>query len=190
MNCETCGKILKGKQTKFCSKSCKNKANRKNHMKTQEGLEYIISKLKLGYELFPLGITDNNLVGLNLFNWKVNKKQYVLTNPEYGNVYLHRVIWTFFYGEIPKDKQIDHINRDKLDNRLCNLRLANNSQNVVNRSQTKTKVNSKYKGVHKTASGKWQAQIWYNNKNYALGSFDTEEEAALAYNQKAREMQG
>lgn len=46
--------------------------------------------------------------------------------------YLHRLAWEFTHGPIPKDRIIDHINRIKNDNRLCNLRLANGTQNGGN----------------------------------------------------------
>lgn len=85
----------------------------------------------------------------------------------------HRIIWAMVYGEWPKD-QIDHINLDRTDNRIANLRLATNGENSCNRfSQSNNKCG--YKGVsyHK-ASGKYEAKV---SKVY-LGLFQT---AELAY---------
>jgi len=45
---------------------------------------------------------------------------------------LHRLIWTYHYGEIPMDFVVDHINRDKTDNRIENLRIANIGVNTIN----------------------------------------------------------
>lgn len=49
-----------------------------------------------------------------------------------GIKYLHRAVWEYHYGEIPKDKMVDHINRDKSDNRIENLRLVSSKENRAN----------------------------------------------------------
>jgi hypothetical protein len=193
-DCIQCGTTLLGKQKKFCSNKCKciyrYKNNPDRYPSTKEGMKIILSFLKKGNEIFELGTTDNNLEGLNKFNWRFSTKGYIISGVQFGSVALHRVIWEYFNTPLLKGQQIDHINRDKLDNRLCNLRVCLQGQNSANVPTRKNKKNSKYKGVHQTASGKWQAQIWFNNKNHGLGSFDTEKEAALAYNKKASEIQG
>lgn len=188
MNCINCGNILTGRQTKFCCPKCKGSYRAKSFMTYKEGLDYIISNIKIGDEKFDKCLTDNNIVGLSNIKWY--NSEYIHSSPEYGSVSLHVIIWTFFNGAIPKGYQVDHINRDKTDNRLCNLRLATHGQNSANVPVKKNKKNSKYKGVQRTASGKYQACIWFNKKNHALGSFETEEEAALKYNEKAKELQG
>ena len=91
----------------------------------------------------------------------------------------------------PSGFETDHINHNGLDNRKDNLRICTTSQNHYNqiiRSESKT---SKFKGVsrHK-ASRKWIAQIGYGRRMIYLGCFDSESEAARAYNQKARELFG
>ena len=85
----------------------------------------------------------------------------------------HRVIWFMFYGEIPEGMLVDHINGDRSDNRIENLRLVNhtdNSQNCTGKG---------YYQVKKT--GRWQAYIYVNYKPKHLGTYTTEDEARLAY---------
>lgn len=56
-------------------------------------------------------------------------------------VNIHKIVWIFFNGDYPKDMQIDHINRDKLDNRLCNLRVVTPKENSNNRPSTAAELN-------------------------------------------------
>jgi hypothetical protein len=88
------------------------------------------------------------------------------------NYYTHRLIWILHNGDIPEGLQIDHINGDKFDNRLENLRLVTHQENGFNR------INSK--GFY-WQKGRCIAQIWYENQNTYLGSFDSEGEARQAY---------
>ena len=90
--------------------------------------------------------------------------------------YVHRMAWLYVYGEIPS-KNIDHINRNPSDNRLCNLRLVNQSQNTANSTIFKANT-SGFKGVtFRKDTKKWQAQIMVNYKLKNLGSFESKEEA-------------
>lgn len=99
--------------------------------------------------------------------------------------FVHRLIWFHVHGCWPA-AQIDHINGDPADNRLCNLREATHSQNVAN---TRPRNGRPLKGV--TFSNKrWQAQIRVDGKNLYLGRFDTAEEAHAVYAKKAREIHG
>src|SRR6185369_10895033 len=90
----------------------------------------------------------------------------------YGKAYLgHRLVWLYVYGEWPRG-DIDHVNRTRSDNRLCNLRVATRSQNLGNMGRRPVNT-SGYKGVtwHKRAE-KWLAQISVNRKNIYLGLFN------------------
>lgn len=89
----------------------------------------------------------------------------------------------------PKAK-VDHIDGNGLNNRRKNLRVASISQNGLN-SRLRMDNKSGYKGVWKPkgASG-WIAGIGQNYKSIHIGTFPTKEEAALAYNKKAKELFG
>lgn len=91
----------------------------------------------------------------------------------------HRVIWAMHYGAWPT-QQIDHINRNKADNRISNLRLATASQNSANRGALRTNRHGG-KGVTPTRFGDWQAQIQIDGKNRYLGTFKKKSEALAAY---------
>lgn len=83
------------------------------------------------------------------------------------------------------NKEIDHINRDGLDNRKSNLRYSTKSQNRANVGIRKDNT-SGYKGVClDKRRGKWRAYIQRDKKWKELGAFDTETEAAKAYNRAA-----
>ena len=88
----------------------------------------------------------------------------------------HRLAWLYTYGEWPKD-QIDHINRNRSDNRIANLREVTNKQNGQNRSKPSSNT-SGYQGVHwNKQSSKWQVKIKHNCKDIHLGYFAYLEEA-------------
>lgn len=94
--------------------------------------------------------------------------------------YLHR----FIMGS-PKGKVVDHINRNRLDNRRVNLRICEQKENLWNTQA----VLEGYKGVYENEFS-WIAQVMANGVIHHIGSFETQEEAALAYNRKALEVHG
>ena len=98
----------------------------------------------------------------------------------------HRLAWVYVYGRPPKE-DIDHINQNKLDNRIANLREATRQQNMQN--VTIHKHNSSgFKGVcaHKPTK-KWRAYIFNGYKQLHLGLFETIDKAVEA--RKAAEFQ-
>jgi hypothetical protein len=102
-------------------------------------------------------------------------------------VMLHRAIWEHVNGPIPDGQEIDHINGNRQDNRIGNLRLVTRKQNQENmRSAFITNVTSGIKGVsfYKT-TGKWRAQIRHWKRSIHLGYFDSMTAAQSAYQQAA-----
>lgn len=101
----------------------------------------------------------------------------------------HRLAWFIFYGEWPKD-QIDHINRDKSDNRIANLRESSNSSNQWN-SGVYSNSTTGYRGVswHKKSQKYW-ARIGHQGRRIDIGLFDCPHEAALAFNDAAIKLRG
>ena len=93
---------------------------------------------------------------------------------------VHRICWIWFYGKEPKD-QLDHINGNKSDNRISNLREANTAENMRNVGKQAHNT-SGWKGIswHKLR-GKWRADIKVNQKQISLGLFDCPAAASLAY---------
>lgn len=101
----------------------------------------------------------------------------------------HRLAWFYMTGQWP-EVHIDHINRDKQDNRFCNLRQATNSQNKANVQKViQTSNTSKYKGVY-FDRGRYRVRIYLNARPLNLGRFKDEIDAAKAYDVKALELFG
>lgn len=102
---------------------------------------------------------------------------------------LHRLVWLYFNDTIPD--MLDHINRDRYDNRIENLRGApSRAFNTVN-SVPRSDNTSGYKGVtwHKNV-GKWHCSIFKDGKRHYIGIFNDPKEAAKKYNEMAVELFG
>ena len=109
---------------------------------------------------------------------------YIRLNISGKSYYSHRLAWLYIYGEYPLN-QIDHINMNKSDNRICNLRECTASQNRMNIGVNKNN-NTGFKGVSFfRKSNKYRAEGSINNKTFYLGLFDTAEEASQAYKEFA-----
>lgn len=96
----------------------------------------------------------------------------------------HRLAWLYVYGAWP-DGEVDHINRDRQDNRIQNLRLASREQNGANCSLSRSNT-SGVKGVTWCKrSGKWKAAIMVKRNRLNLGYYDSVANAAAAYDSAA-----
>lgn len=103
-------------------------------------------------------------------------------------ILMHRQI----LGLTDRKQQVDHENGNGLDNQKDNLRVATCSQNHFNRERYSNNL-SGYKGVYirpKRCHRPWHARIQVNKKNIHIGYFHTAKEAALAYDEAAREHHG
>jgi len=101
-------------------------------------------------------------------------------------IYMHREIM-----QAPKGSIVDHQNREGLDNRKINLHFVNRRQNALNYTKRGRPCGSKYRGVCRDEErGKWRAYIHTELKPKHLGYFDSEEEAAKAYDEAAKKYYG
>jgi len=106
-----------------------------------------------------------------------------------GGKLFYNSVLVFIYhnGAVPKGYQVDHINRNTLDDRLKNLRKVTASQNCFNRESRGT---VSFKGVSKIATNKFRARITRYGKVKSLGVFPTAHEAALAYDEACKRLHG
>ena len=100
--------------------------------------------------------------------------------------YAHRVAWLYVYGEWP-DKSLDHIDGDKSNNSITNLRPASSAQNAARRKTTRKIAPSR--GVFPHGTG-FVARVHHAGKRHYLGYFATAEAAKAAYEAKAKEIHG
>jgi hypothetical protein len=139
-------------------------------------------------------VDDDDYDYLMQFNWHLWRKK---ENPFYAI----RHIWrdgkrttTTMHQEIlkpPIGMICDHINGDGLDNQRRNLRICTHGNNAMNQSSHRRKSTSPYKGVSLYNDGiRWRSRIKTKDKIYNLGVFESEIDAALAYNNAAIKMFG
>mgnify|MGYP001062001530 CR=1 FL=1 len=111
-------------------------------------------------------------------SWCLNSSGYAVhytkINGRRKTLLMHRLLM-----DAPRHLQVDHINRDKLDNRRENLRFATRSQNQANKNVGKNNT-SRFKGVNQN-KGKWEARIKYHGRRINLGRFTNRIKAALVY---------
>ena len=129
------------------------------------------------------------------FTWKVSRKRnqikagspagclmtngYISIGIDGHRHYAHRIAWMMVHGEWP-DRSLDHIDGDKTNNAISNLREANHSENAQNNRRPSSNT-SGHTGVHwHKQSSKWQAYVTKNRKRVIAGGFDNKEDAIEA----------
>lgn len=172
-----CPKCCELKKSKLMKDKC-------NHNKDKSN----VNKIELSRGKYA--IVDPEYVELlNKFNWSLSYNragnEYAITNMNGIRVKMHR----FIMGVTDPSILVDHKNRNGLDNRKHNLRLCDKLKNAAN-SKPINKT-SAYKGVSfDNYSKKWVARIKFEGKQLNLGRYDDEEDAARAYDAKAKEVFG
>lgn len=130
-------------------------------------------------------VSDEDYEELNRYKWvacrRSNSNEFVATR----TIFMSRQI-----TNAPTGMVVDHINGDSLDNRRENLRICTEAENQHNRKKNKN-GHPLYKGIHwNKRSCKWQARIGINGRDHHIGYFNSDQDAALAYDTKAREAYG
>jgi len=147
--------------------------------------EFFMKKVPLNKGFFSL-VDDKDYEFVAQWTWHFDGK-YAFRSKRYGprkegksyKIYLHRLI-----TNCPPNKQIDHINRNALDNRKCNLRICTKKENNHNRDKNSNNT-SGFKGVWwDKRYKKWSVQIQHKH----IGRFETATEGAIAYDKKAKEL--
>ena len=109
------------------------------------------------------------------------------------HIHVSRIIWVMEYGSIPVDMEIDHIDMDKTNNRLKNLRLCTPSENCRNK-KVKKKTSILPKGVTKDGrsirKNPYVVTITGDEKRHYIGRFKDEKSAAIAYNKASKKYHG
>jgi len=133
-------------------------------------------------------IKSGRINSVGMWNKRYSGKQIVAAQPTgyisvviNGKRYMaHRLAWVIYHGKpIPKATQLDHINCNRSDNRIENLRLCTPHQNQANISRSGNGAQ------YRKSDGRWQASIRIH-----LGVFNTEDEASEAYEKASRELHG
>ncbi len=121
------------------------------------------------------GVNAGDEVGLSVNS--AGYKQVTINGKSY---LLHRIIWLYVNGSLPVEI-MDHINRDKTDNRICNLRLVSKRENNINQGLRKDNTTG-YKGVsYSKSKRKYVSHMRDIGKRVYLGAFTTAQEASIAY---------
>lgn len=148
-----------------------------------EELDY----LEIDIKEHKMLLSKSSLDYFNKYKWRYGGRGYIVRSigSKSKTIFLHRELM-----KANNKTLVDHINGNRLDNRIENLRFANRSQNSMNRGKHK-KFTSKFKGVSiAKREKKWRAGIMLNGEQIHLGFFLKEEDAAAAYNEASIKYHG
>lgn len=139
-------------------------------------------------------VDDDDYERLAIYRWYADASRLsevrAVRSINIGNKKTRRITLSREIMNAPKELKVDHINRDTLDNRKCNLRICTQGENCRNRSKM-TNSKSKYKGIGwNSTQNKWISKIVYKGKRIHLGVFVDECEAARVYNEAAKKYFG
>ena len=136
-------------------------------------------------------VDEDDFDYLSQWKWHVHKKRgngswYACRTEGRKVIMAHRQILHIACGD---NAEVDHINGNGLDNRKCNLRKADRSQNQCN-SPKRRGTQFRYKGILRTKYGRYIACVIKNKRKHYFGHYKTEEDAAKAYDQGAKLLHG
>jgi hypothetical protein len=134
-------------------------------------------------EISGIAIIDlEDVENVSLYKWHSSPKTKYVQSSKTKNrpmLHLHHLVMNFNKSE-NKNLMVDHINRDRMDNRKENLRIVNFTENAINKG-TQSNNTSGYPGIHfGKERQKWEASVKLNKRKIHLGRFDTLEEAVQA----------
>lgn len=144
--------------------------------------------VRAGDQIVWAKIDDGDAAWALAQHWHLASHGYPQTNIKVDGKWVRRLLHRLV---LPGHPMLDHINGDRLDARLSNLRPATRAQNQWNRGKQPGARWSQHKGVtFNPKKGLWRATIIANRRKHYLGYFRTEAGAARAYREAARELHG
>jgi len=133
-------------------------------------------------------VDAEDYVKLSKYNWRCHighLTYYAIRGNGKNRIFMHTQI-----KPPPEGMEIDHVNGKGYDNRKINIRHCTRNQNMQNRHK-RARGTSYYKGIYlEKNTNRWRAQIIVNGKRYRLGRYNSEIDAAKAYDKKAKELLG
>ncbi|EPU3949756.1 HNH endonuclease [Klebsiella michiganensis] len=120
--------------------------------------------------------------------FSLNRDGYLRVGLNYKRYLLHRIIWELHNGPIPDGMEIDHIDGEKTNNRLSNLRLATHQQNLHNTKKRKDGESILPKGIgrHSQVSDYFVAEIMHNGERHRRSSKNINELSAWLVEKRAQ----
>lgn len=190
--CQTCGKPFRvyvahlnfGAKPQWCSRACRYATKKPEFYDPEKRKVPLYGKY--GEGKFAL-VSPDDYDTVMARRWVVTKFGYPrrMRHGDESPTLMHRLLLN-----PPEGLHVDHINGDRLDNRRENLRLCTQAENNRNLKKTKRPTTSRYKGVSRSANGKWEGHIRSPSGQKFLGYYACEVEAALAYDAAAKEYFG
>lgn len=171
--CKNCGNILYRRKDRLNSKTCERCKPTKRKYKSEVGIENDFGYIKIADKkaIFDLKFYNE----ISKLKWSIeNSGYYIIMTNKHKYRRLHQFIMFLEHGDyMRKGLVIDHINRNKMDNRLENLRIVTQHENTIN-TKNFSHNTSGVKGVSKTKFG-WVVQLQCKGKSYSKRFKDFEE---------------